>query len=59
MFETRWRFFFTGGGQKARGKKNLKIEEKYKGTTPPGWSHPGDIFLFFFFDFEIFLPRAF
>ena len=33
--------------------------EKYKGTTPPGWSHPGDIFLFFFFDFEIFLPRAF
>ena len=66
MFETRWRIFFTGGGQKARGKKISKSKkkrgiyplgvttqvartftffffEKYKGTTPPGWSHPGDM----------------
>ena len=47
MFETRWRIFFTGGGQKARGKKISKSKKK-KRNISPGCDHPGGVVPLYF-----------
>ena len=52
MFETRWRIFFTGGGQKARGKKISKSKKK-KRNISPGCDHPGGEDFHFFFSKNI------